>query len=57
MLRIKIFHFRFKQSLLFKEVYTVVVGYANEYSFISVGEIFLLPGNLYAVKLLIASSN
>lgn len=57
MLRIQIFHFRFKQSLLFKEVYTVVVGYANEYSFISVGEIFLLPGNLYAVKLLIASSN
>lgn len=57
MLRIQIFHFRFKQSLLFKQVYTVIVGYADEYSFISAGEIFLLPGSLYAVKLLIASSN
>lgn len=57
MLRIQTFHFRFTQSLLFKQVYTVIVGHANEYSFIPAGEIFLLPGSLYAVKLLIASSN
>lgn len=56
-LEFKFFISGLKQSLLFKQVYTVIVGHTNEYSFIPAGEIFLLPGSLYAVKLLIASSN